>query len=108
MSGGALDYLYSRILAGAEHLKEETERIYAGTAGWTDEELTEEDASRQRARLEEVAGLMDDLSKLLRAIEWSWSGDTGFDDWEREYERFSEKWLPQVGTDRQREIGLEG
>ena len=95
MSGGALDYLYSRLRAGAEHLEETTEDVYSRASDWMDDTLTSNEAVRQQARLGRVSELMEDLSELLKAIEWSWSGDAGFGEWEQEYERFSDKWLAE-------------
>ena len=93
MSGGALDYLCDRIASGADSLATKTEEIYAAIKDGEEEGADEENALRQRARLAQVSGLMDDLSGVLRAVEWSWTGDRAFDDWEKEFESFAAKWL---------------
>ena len=104
MSGGALDYLYSKIQFGADDLETHADRLLGKVS--TDEAvydyLEATDRARQRDRIANVARLMEDLSELLHAIEWSWSGDRSEGDWEEDYERFAHKWLRAAeSTDRQ-------
>lgn len=103
MSGGALDYLYSRLQVGTRHLEETMDDVYFRASDRMDDAPTADEIERQLARLGRISELMEDLSGLLRAIEWSWSGDHGFGEREREYERFSNKWLAEGGPPASRE-----
>lgn len=65
MSGGSMDYIYSRIQENC-----------VGRMG--DVELNK---------------LMKDIADLLYEREWYTSGDTGEDDWEKAKNKFKNKWL---------------
>ena len=70
MSGGAFDYFYLR-------LEDVADQIYREVS---DEEKT-------------LAELLRDLAKTLKALEWWKSGDTDFEDFKEEFDKFRAKWL---------------
>ena len=110
MSGGALDYLYGKVQLGAEELEAHADRLLGKESA--DEavydHLESTDRARQRGRIANVARLMEDLSELLRAIEWCWSGDRSESDWEKDYEAFARKWLESAESTDQRAGGSGG
>lgn len=74
MSGGAFDYLFYR-------LEEVAYELYP-LDGYSKAEKI-------------LAQLLMDLSKVMKAVEWYRSGDTGFEDFKQEFLKFAQKWLKE-------------
>lgn len=70
MSGGAFDYFYLR-------LEEFADQVY--------KERSEEEKI--------IADLCRDLAKVLEDLEWYRSGDTGYKDFKKSFDKFKKKWL---------------
>jgi len=75
MSGGSLDYFYSQVNILIERIKRHID--------CEDRESIKEE--------KELISLLKGLSKVLRALEWWYSGDTGQKDFQKEWAKFKRK-----------------
>ena len=83
MSGGSLDYAYIGVQEIADRLR------YKNTDAYVDEEDPDEELQTHPNPLRHrLADHIEALSEVLRAIEWSDSGDYGVNDWIEPTSRF--------------------
>ena len=75
MSGGAFDYAYYKIYDVAH---------YTGD--------------------KEIERLLNDLADLMKSEEWYRSGDTSYEDWDKDRKAFKAKWFKTSREDRLKEI----
>ena len=76
MSGGSFDYAYQRAAQFADELRNKlAEQGKQDRSGWTVTEWPPEVS----ARLHEIADIAEQTGKLMKEVEWLYSGDTGDD-----------------------------
>ena len=101
MSGGSWDYSYSKVSEMAEDLREGRE---SGSVGCF-YHPNGEDASSQHPLKLRLADHLDQLSEILKAIEWSHSGDRAPDAWVKPCQDFlGSSELPSAGEDKRRRV----
>ena len=78
MSGGSFDYAYLKVWEFSESLK----NILDGK----DEEYTDQFSPEIKRALRRIQRQADEMSELMKAVEWLYSGDTGQDTFIKEIE----------------------
>jgi len=73
MSGGSFDYAYSRVLQFAEELRAKI----ANNGKENDYGEKREFSAQTIARLQSIVEDAERTAKLMKAVEWLYSGDTG-------------------------------